>query len=144
MFYLRNRRFDTSSKAQYLLTVGVGVASFPVMRMRLSPPELNYHNAGVIVVRPTRRIMGSAAESAWDEFFMRQPRREFFRYAKRLWSGNQGCYHSPSECCDSSFCFTVIRTRSSEERVLSTATLRTMLPFNPVSPACFDPLTVMM
>src|ERR1700730_594952 len=47
MFYLRNRRFDTSSKAQYLLTVGVGVASFPVMRMRLSPPELNYHNAGV-------------------------------------------------------------------------------------------------
>jgi hypothetical protein len=55
-----------------------------------------------------------------------------------------GCHYSPSGCCDSSFCFTVTRTRSSEERVLSTATFRTMLPFNPVSPACFDPLTVMM
>src|ERR1700719_1833418 len=53
-------------------------------------------------------------------------------------------HHLPWECCDSSFCFMVTRTRSSEERVLSTATLRTMLPFNPVSPACFDPLTVMM
>jgi hypothetical protein len=54
------------------------------------------------------------------------------------------CHQSPYECCDSSLCFIVTRTRSSEERVLSTATLRTMLPFNPVSPACFDPLTVMM
>ena len=54
------------------------------------------------------------------------------------------CRHSPGDCCDSSLCFIVTRTRSSEERVLSTATLRTMLPFNPVSPACFDPLTVMM
>ena len=54
------------------------------------------------------------------------------------------CHQSPWACCDSSFCFIVTRTRSSEERVLSTATLRTMLPFNPVSPACFEPLTVMM
>src|SRR5215469_17264746 len=53
------------------------------------------------------------------------------------------CYHSACGCCDSSFCFSIARTRSSEERVLSTATLRTMLPFNPVSPACFDPLAVM-
>ena len=42
----------------------------------------------------------------------------------------------------SSFCLIVPRTRSSEERVLSTATLRTMRPFNPVSPACFEPLRV--
>ena len=33
--------------------------------------------------------MGSAAESAWYGFFMRQLRLEFFRYAKHLWSGNQ-------------------------------------------------------
>src|ERR1700694_5390269 len=71
-------------------------------------------------------------------------RLEFFHYGKRLWSGNQGCNHSACEWCDSRSCFIVTRTRSSEERVLSTATLRTMLPFNPVSPACFDPLTVMM
>src|SRR5215469_1566398 len=55
----------------------------------------------------------------------------------------RGCHHSVYGCCDSSSCFSIARTRSSEERVLSTATLRTMLPFNPVSPACFDPLAVM-
>jgi hypothetical protein len=33
--------------------------------------------------------MGSAAESAWYEFFMHQLLLEFFRYAERLWSGNQ-------------------------------------------------------
>jgi len=34
--------------------------------------------------------MGRAAESAWYEFFMHQLLLEFFRYAERLWSGNQG------------------------------------------------------
>ena len=34
--------------------------------------------------------MGSAAESAWYKFFMHQLLLEFFRYAERLWSGNQG------------------------------------------------------
>ena len=66
---------------------------------------------------------------------MRQLRLEFFRYTGRLRFDNQGIRQSPCECCDSSLCFIVTRTRSSEERVLSTATLRTMLPFNPVSPA---------
>ena len=36
----------------------------------------------------------------------------------------------------------VTRTRSIEERVFSTATLRTMPRFNPVSPASFEPLRV--
>ena len=34
--------------------------------------------------------MGNAAEGSWYESFMRQLRLEFFRYAKCLWSGNQG------------------------------------------------------
>jgi len=34
--------------------------------------------------------MGRAAEGAWYEFFMHQLLLEFFRYAERLWSGNQG------------------------------------------------------
>ncbi len=111
------------------------------MRMRLSPPELNYHNAGVY-------SLGQREES-WA--VRRKALGLSFSCANYGSSSSvmqnvcgPGCYHSPSECCDSSFCFTVTRTRSSEERVLSTATLRTMLPFNPVSPACFDPLTVMI
>jgi hypothetical protein len=95
-------------------------------------------------VMPDTRRITSRNYTAHCGLTLTRNTQHFFHYAKRLWSGNQGCYHSPSECYDSSFCFTVIRTRSSEERVLSTATLRTILPFNPVSPACFDPLTVMM
>jgi hypothetical protein len=49
------------------------------------------------------------------------------------------CRDSRSDCCDSSFCFTVTRTRSSEERVLFTATLRTLPPFQFGKPRLFRP-----
>src|ERR1700747_762331 len=42
----------------------------------------------------------------------------------------------------SSFCLIDASARSREERVLSTATLRTMPPLNPVRPACCEPLIV--
>jgi hypothetical protein len=54
------------------------------MRMRLSLPELKFHNAGVYSLGQREEIMSSAAESAWYGFFMRQLRLEFFRYAKHL------------------------------------------------------------
>src|SRR5260370_41720923 len=42
----------------------------------------------------------------------------------------------------SNLCLIAMRARSSEERVLSTATFLTMPPFRPVNPACCEPLRV--
>src|SRR5258708_6207999 len=42
----------------------------------------------------------------------------------------------------SNLCLIAPRARSSEERVLSTATFLTMPPFRPVNPACCEPLRV--
>ena len=42
----------------------------------------------------------------------------------------------------SNLCLIVSSACSSEERVLSTATFLTMPPFNPVNPACLEPLRV--
>ena len=42
----------------------------------------------------------------------------------------------------SNLCLIISSACSSEERVLSTATFLTMPPFNPVNPACFEPLRV--
>src|SRR5215469_14073526 len=43
----------------------------------------------------------------------------------------------------SSFCLMAASAFSSDERVLSTATLRTMPPLKPVRPACWEPFMVM-
>jgi hypothetical protein len=98
---------------------------------------------------PGRSLLVGSARLARLSVLIRRTSRNF-RLARHLPTirgkgpAIRECHHSPCERCDSSLCFIATRTRSSEERVLSTATLRTMLPFNPVSPACFDPLTVMM
>ncbi len=42
----------------------------------------------------------------------------------------------------SSFCFRSVSPCFKEDCVLSTATLRTMLPLTPVKPCCMDPLRV--
>src|SRR5579871_5694510 len=50
--------------------------------------------------------------------------------------------HQCGPVCDSSFCLIESRAFSREDRVLSTATFRTMLPLNPVRPACCEPFKV--
>jgi hypothetical protein len=60
------------------------------MRMRLSLPELNYHNSGVYSLGNGEESWAVRRKALVNEFFMHQLLLEFFRYAEGLWSGNQG------------------------------------------------------
>jgi hypothetical protein len=60
------------------------------MRMRLSPPELNYHNSGVYSLDHGEESWAVRRKALGNEFVMHELLLEFFRYAEGLWCGNQG------------------------------------------------------